>query len=799
MLFTTAAICVNADETDNGVMVTILTDKQSYSAGDTAVVTVKVENTSDNTLEDVTIYAKADNWLLSKGSKSNVSNIGILNPSVSTEMTFNAVVNRKASGLSFFSKIVLFFKQLFSKPSEFATTSFSDKIMAEKTIIVNHGGADVKVTAICYYVIKKPVELTDKEIADMQSVDTQLCSLISLESFANLDIKTKKEKVNNLLDTFEKDGLIQSGSVEWDKSSNLCTYTFPSGVLGGVMLDDFNADYYGQTKNEPKPENILYSNLEANGIFLTTYDALILNFGDISEYALSTIKNNWKNVGVETWVDDLVTVNDLSGLTTLYETDYDVICFSGHGSIYKNESVLCLREKADKYNRKTYASDLKNNRIADVNTKNGSCYWVFPSFISFYYNHSQLEGKFVFAECCDFFGEGEDIDFSFANAFYNAGVKGLVGFHNSINSSFADGFMNIWVMNLANGKTGRQAFDVCVEKNGEYCNNARAIFSGDVEAKLKTKKNKTIEFGSYPQSQVTDGAIISALNSKGGSWKSYNYYLTGDNPNDGKMKSSSYMYYKDVTYQNEKYRGVRFTAYRPHYLNWVWTANDDSFLFQEKNGYKKDTVYWFKYEPLKWRILDKSTGFIICETIIDSQAYNNYTIWNGKAGKEELYYGNPDMTFYANDYANSSLRKWLNNDFYNTAFSSEEKANIRTTALNNKCRPTLSGTSGYERFDSADTDDKVFIPSYDEIISNTYGFDRGPHEIDNLRRIEGSDYAKCQGLCVFNNYDWSEWWLRTPEDISNFACTIDFDGCVNFCITDAYDCGVCPAIRININ
>lgn len=206
-----------------------------------------------------------------------------------------------------------------------------------------------------------------------------------------------------------------------------------------------------------------------------------------------------------------------------------------------------------------------------------------------------------------------------------------------------------------------------------------------------------IELGSYPQSKLTDTALLSVLNSLSLSWVSYGYYSGTGNGNDGQMTPGDYMKYADVTYKGERYCAVKFTEYRPCFTG-NKTSSDDS--FQDENGYYTNTVYWFKFEPLQWRVLDPDEGFVMCESIIDSQPYNNTYYYNGSEG-----YQNTSCITYANDYAESSIREWLNDDFYNTAFTSSEKAEIKTTTCDN---------SSYSdsQYDSATTYDKIFLLSY---------------------------------------------------------------------------------------
>lgn len=302
---------------------------------------------------------------------------------------------------------------------------------------------------------------------------------------------------------------------------------------------------------------------------------------------------------------------------------------------------------------------------------------------------------------------------------------------------------------------------------------------------LPTCADNTVEFGSYPQSEVTDSSLISELNSSEGEWISYGYY--SGNGSLGSAKSSDYMQYKDVELGNAKYRGVKFTSYRPMKTH----ETSSSKTYQSKNGYKTNTVYWFKYEPLKWKVLDSKTGLLMCKSIIDSQPFNNYVVSKGDA-----YY---NETGYAHDYGCSSLRSWLNEDFYNTAFTQEEMDKIKMSNLSMTYYPSSKpkGTTSVS--------DKVFVLSREEATNSSYGFKSSIYASDSARRAKGTAYAECQGLHVceigFGHLGNSCWWFRSPGYYSRRVNKAFYDG---YCAIDSYyyveltDIGVRPCIRIEM-
>lgn len=317
------------------------------------------------------------------------------------------------------------------------------------------------------------------------------------------------------------------------------------------------------------------------------------------------------------------------------------------------------------------------------------------------------------------------------------------------------------------------------------------LFAPKAEAEGKTYKvGDIVEFGSYPQSKVTDSSLVSALNGVSKNWVSYGYY-SGDG-SSGSMKPGDWMKYADFVYNGKKYRAVTFSQYRP--LATIMTSSAEN-TFQDDNGYSINTTYYFEYEPLIWRILDPATGLILCENIIDSQAYSNTEYGDGSDPYNSSWAAawNDSMhTYYANDYATSSIIKWLNSDFYNTAFTQAQKSNILTAELDNKAY-----SDSYSAFNSKTTYDKVFLLSWNEVQNTAYGFRSGVSS-SAYREAKGTDYAKCQGLWVKTSNGCSPWRLRSAGNYSDYACDVGYDGDLNndFSINDTNP-GVRPALKIS--
>ena len=305
-----------------------------------------------------------------------------------------------------------------------------------------------------------------------------------------------------------------------------------------------------------------------------------------------------------------------------------------------------------------------------------------------------------------------------------------------------------------------------------------------------------IQFGSYPQSEVEDETLIAKLNARApewDEWTSYGYY--SGNGNCGSMIQGDWMRYIDVEYNGNKYRGVKFTQYRPYYTYY----NSLNYSYQDDNGYITDISYWFKFEPINWEVLDPVSGLVICETIIDAQAYCDTIYYNGDKLSNYAYFNDSLFKNFANDYENSSIRKWLNGDFYNTAFSDGQKNKIKSTALNNDGYYTLTGAGYDNRLDSKETNDKIFLLSYNEAKNVDFGFALDENKGDFARQTKGSDYAKSQGLYVESLYDNNSYWfLRSPGYYSSGCCGINYSGQVSsgeYFATCDVSRGVRPALN----
>lgn len=133
-------------------------------------------------------------------------------------------------------------------------------------------------------------------------------------------------------------------------------------------------------------------------------------------------------------------------------------------------------------------------------------------------------------------------------------------------------------------------------------------------------------------------------------------------------------------------------------------------------------------------------------------------------------------------WASSFLRSWLNNDFYNSAFSSEEKTRIPSVLLKN---------SDEEYGPSSDTNDKVFSLSYSE---------RWVSLSSENHLAKPTAYAIANGVWVDDENGNSTWWLRNTGITEGTAFAIYSNGDVSTGLaTENTEAAVRPAIWLKYN
>ena len=227
-------------------------------------------------------------------------------------------------------------------------------------------------------------------------------------------------------------------------------------------------------------------------------------------------------------------------------------------------------------------------------------------------------------------------------------------------------------------------------------------------------------------------------------------------------------------------RGYYLGSDNAYYAKVTADPGGSGYTFSDGSTVTDGTVYYFKVEPIPWRILSQSddTALILCDSIIANKTFD--------VGLD-----------YNNNYAESDIRAWLNAEFYNTAFTALEQELILTTAVDNSIASTGYSSNPYA---CANTNDKVFLLSYAEVTNSAYGFNSVAS-----RQMQTSDYSRATGAYTntsTDDYGNGCWWLRSPGDYNSYyARYVYYDGTVNY---SSYDVnytrnGVVPALQIRLS
>ena len=260
-----------------------------------------------------------------------------------------------------------------------------------------------------------------------------------------------------------------------------------------------------------------------------------------------------------------------------------------------------------------------------------------------------------------------------------------------------------------------------------------------------TRSGNYIYFGEYPQTiKASNVSITSNTPDADG------YYLGSDGERYAKVVADPYPFNSGYTF-----------------------SNNSSVI--------DGNTYYFKVEPIRWRILSERDGkaFILCDSIIASKAYD--------AGNN-------------NNYANSGIRAWLNDEFYKTAFGELQQALIQTTEVDNSAQSTGNSPNSYA---CENTFDKVFLLSVSEVANSAYGFANDPSAYDTARRMLTSDFSRATGAYMLTSssyYGNGEWWLRSPYyNYSDYARYVNSSGFAHYynVYNDSY--GVVPALNLTLS
>ena len=195
------------------------------------------------------------------------------------------------------------------------------------------------------------------------------------------------------------------------------------------------------------------------------------------------------------------------------------------------------------------------------------------------------------------------------------------------------------------------------------------------------------------------------------------------------VKEAEYTYFSSTAYTHSGY----------------FSGPDDKDCFTF-GRIEQDGNYTNGPEDILWRVLARQDGslLVISEYALDARPYHN---------------SNESVTW-----EDSSLRKWLNTEFFNAAFTNIEKASIRETELLNTDNPELDTPGGNN------TRDHVFLLSAQEAAQY----------FSNDRERCAKPSAVAAVKCIWSGPDAGSWLLRTPGKSLKNAVTVTRSGQISF-------------------
>ena len=299
-------------------------------------------------------------------------------------------------------------------------------------------------------------------------------------------------------------------------------------------------------------------------------------------------------------------------------------------------------------------------------------------------------------------------------------------------------------------------------------------------------------FGSYPQAEIVPSeenftALDKRLIRSGDLIEDSNLYDELQNIDVYDWDDNNDIEVNGNKYRRMKRKDALNLTGGPHYYNWT----DD------------ETYHYFKYEPIKWRVLkvDGNQAFLLADLALDDKKYNFPDSGN-------ITWETSTIRSWLNGYdkfSNTAKQDYTDKNFIGSAFSSDEKAAIKDTLVINDDNIRMK-TEGGEN-----TTDKIFFPSEAEVYGDNaviHGFASSYGVYDEGRRSYSSTYTKAMGRysdlstdALIDRTGKCIWWLRSPGKDSKMAVYLNYTGAVMCDGTPValMDGGVRPALNLDLS
>lgn len=173
-------------------------------------------------------------------------------------------------------------------------------------------------------------------------------------------------------------------------------------------------------------------------------------------------------------------------------------------------------------------------------------------------------------------------------------------------------------------------------------------------------------------------------------------------------------------------------------------------------------------DMIEWRVLDieDNQALVISKYALDCQPYHT---------------SDTDITW-----EDCTLRTWLNDTFFNSAFSMQHQELILTTSVSADKNPKYDTSSG------GVTNDRVFLLSIEEMMKYFTSA--------SSRECLGTAYCYAQGAYRGDNY-MCDWWSRSLGNSQDCASGVSIDGLFDCRGADVVYVGIAvrPALWINLD
>lgn len=317
------------------------------------------------------------------------------------------------------------------------------------------------------------------------------------------------------------------------------------------------------------------------------------------------------------------------------------------------------------------------------------------------------------------------------------------------------------------------------------------------DSSMESGQNVTwdcIWFGSYPQTEVVlEGSDEEAELEWMNDYSETKYESLS--PSEFRLiENGSYNESGEAVINGEKYKRIKQSD--AVYVNPI---EDNEYFYQ----WADDTSYhYFKYEPIKWRVLEvsKNDVFLLSDIALDNQQYNTT--------QEGITWEKSTIRSWLNSYSgefNNDRIDYTENGFINSAFTDEEKNAIYDSNIINDDNEEWGIDGGNN------TTDKIFLLSENECFgenADKKGFISDIDIRDEAKWCKRSTYAFAQGILtetgssdLFKEYKNNvSWLLRSPGMGEAYAQFIQWfgSGAQDGACADDAD-GVRPALHLNIS